>query len=240
MVQGWKEFFKMGKWRQQNDEKSALQIFRRFQKSDWVVLALVGVLLLVIAMPLETGKSSKQDTSARDGTPAESTADGRGTGGTGGGSGTNSGYSGAAGEGGEVSSQEEYVAYLENKLETVLSQMEGVGKVEVMTTVSDAGEYVVEKDKKSTATVTSESDSSGGNRTVSENNEEEQTIYVDTGDETYPYVQKEKLPTVEGVVVVAEGGGNSVVVSNISESVKALLPVEAHRIKVVKMCSKEE
>lgn len=228
MVRGWKEFLEKGKWKQ-------------LKKSDWVVVALVGVLLLVIAMPLSNEKAPKSDASARDGTlTGSAAADGRGTGGTGNSSGTSGGYRDASEKGGEVSSEEEYVTYLENKLETVLSQMEGVGKVKVMITVSDAGEYVVEKDKKSTATVTSESDSSGGNRTVSENNEEEQTIYVDTGDETYPYIQKEKLPTVEGVVVVAEGGGSSVVVSNISESVKALLPVEAHRIKVVKMCSKEE
>lgn len=238
-MQGWKEFLEKGKWKQQNNEKHVLRTFLRFKKSDWVVVALVGVLLLVIAMPLGNEKAAKSDGAAGDGTLAEGMASARkGTGETG--SGTNGAYTETSREGGETSSGEAYVTYLENKLETVLSQMEGVGKVEVMITVSDAGEYVVEKDKKSTATVTSESDSSGGTRTVSENNEEEQTIYVDTGDETYPYIQKEKLPTVEGVVVVAEGGGSSVVVSNISESVKALLPVEAHRIKVVKMCSKEE
>ena len=59
-------------------------------------------------------------------------------------------------------------------------------------------------------------------------------------DEKYPYVQKETLPTVAGVVVVAEGGGNPAAVSEISESVQALLKVEPHRIRVVKMCSREE
>ena len=53
-------------------------------------------------------------------------------------------------------------------------------------------------------------------------------------------VQKETLPTVAGVVVVAEGGGNPAAVSEISESVQALLKVEPHRIRVVKMCSREE
>ena len=58
--------------------------------------------------------------------------------------------------------------------------------------------------------------------------------------EKYPYVQKEPLPTVAGVVVVAEGGGNPAAVSEISESVQALFKVEPHRIRVVKMCSREE
>ena len=40
--------------------------------------------------------------------------------------------------------------------------------------------------------------------------------------------------TVEGVAIVAEGGGNAVVVQNITEVVKALFDVETHKIKVIK------
>lgn len=215
-MQKWKSFFQEKKW-------------KNLKKSDWVVIGLIGVLLLVVAMPMEKRKTEEQsagnrkeqavsDSSTIDGVVQKSNSEGgkRGT------------------------TEDAYVEYLEEKLEAVLGQMDGVGDVEVMITISDMGEYVVEKDKNSSGTVTTETDSAGGSRTVSENTVEEETIYVENGDETYPYIQKEKLPTVEGVVVVAEGGGNSVVVSNISESVKALLPVEAHRIKVVKMCSKEE
>lgn len=205
----WKEFLEKKQWKQ-------------MKKSDWVVLALFGVLLLVIAVPSESrrGKTSGEEqigTHVMDGeeTERESTRESQ-------------------------SEQERYVAYLENRLEEVLSQMEGVGKVEVMLTVQDTGEHVVEKDAERTETTTTESDSVGGSRTVSEYSTQEKTIYVETGNESYPYVQKELLPTVVGVVVVAEGGGSPVVVSNISESVQALLPIEAHRIKVVKMCSKEE
>lgn len=39
---------------------------------------------------------------------------------------------------------------------------------------------------------------------------------------------------VEGVVVIAEGGENPVVVRNISEVVQALFDVESHKIKVIK------
>lgn len=219
-MQWWNEFLRQKKWKQ-------------LKKSDWVVLALVGVLLLVIAIPLEGEKEVGESESGI----ARSAQGQENIGGT----------SGVGEEGRENDSantgskaEEQYVTYLENKLERVLAKMEGVGAVEVMITVSDAGESVIEKDRESTATTTTESDSAGGSRTVSEQNTKEQTIYIENGEETYPYVQKEKLPTVEGVVVVAEGGGNSVVISNISESVEALLPVEAHRIKVVKMCSKEE
>lgn len=201
------------------------------KKSDWVVIGLVGVLLLVIAMPLgseQTGDENRGENYSADGGTLSGSTTTRETGEK------SSNYLSTE------TSDEEYVAYLEKRLKNVLSQMEGVGQVEVMITIEDAGEYVIEKDETSAKTVTSETDNAGGSRTVTEQSAEETTIYVENGEGTYPYVQKEKLPTIEGVVVVAEGGDNSVVVSNISESVKALLPVEAHRIKVVKMCSKEE
>ena len=209
----------MSRWREWIGQKKCKQM----KKSDWVVLALFGVLLLVIAVPVGERRN------------ATDSGEGQGT------------YlmdEEGVTEGGSVqenrTEQERYVAYLEKRLTDVLSRMEGVGEVEVMVTVADTGEHVVEKDVDRADTVTTESDSAGGSRTVSENSTKEQTIYVESGNKSYPYVQKELLPTVVGVVVVAEGGGSPVVVSNISESVQALLPIEAHRIKVVKMCSKEE
>ena len=218
-MQWLREFLEQKKWKQ-------------LKKSDWAVLALVGVLLLVIAIPLDSDKKTNEKgttSEEKDQQKSEEAVDEKASNGSVGQT--------AAETGGR---SEEYVTYLENKLEEVLSQMDGVGRVEVMITVSDGGESVVEKDRASTATTTTENDSAGGSRTISEQNAEEQTIYVETENETYPYVQKENLPTVIGVVVVAEGGGNSTVISDISDAVEALLPVEAHRIKVVKMCSKED
>lgn len=190
----------------------------QLKKSDWTVIALAGVLILIIAIP--TGERKTENISPAESGQEDSIIN----------SNTVSDDSGG----------DDYVSNLEEKLKNVLSQMEGVGKVEVMITVSDAGESVVEKDISGSTTTTSETDSSGGTRTTTESSSEAAAVYVETGQETYPYVQKEKMPTIEGVMVVAEGGGNSVVASNISEAVKALFPVEAHRIKVVKMCSKEE
>ena len=46
---------------------------------------------------------------------------------------------------------------------------------------------------------------------------------------------KEKSPIVEGVTVVAQGGGNAEVQKNISDVIQALFGVEAHKIIVVKM-----
>ena len=207
--------------------------WRRWKKSDWLLLALAGVLLLVIALPVESRNSTAEK--------AYNTAQGEKE--VSGGSGrTVSGGSGGTASGSRTSEagEQEYVQYLEKKLENILMQMDGVGRVDVMITVLDGGEQIVEKDQKTTSSSTSERDSGGGERSVTEQAGEDSTVYVETADEKYPYVQKETLPTVAGVVVVAEGGGDPAAVSEISESVQALLKVEPHRIRVVKMCSREE
>ena len=199
--------------------------WRSWKKSDWLLLALAGILLLVIALPVESG----------DGTAEKAYNTAQGEKETSGGSGRTASGSQTSEEG-----EQEYVQYLEKKLENILMQMDGVGRVDVMITVSDGGEQIVEKDKKTTSSSTGERDSGGGERSVTEQAGEDSTVYVETADEKYPYVQKETLPTVAGVVVGAEGGGNPAAGSEISESVQALLKVEPHRIRVVKMCSREE
>ena len=180
--------------------------WRSWKKSDWLLLALAGILLLVIALPVESG----------DGTAEKAYNTAQGEKETSGGSGrTASGDSGGTASGSQTSEEgeQEYVQYLEKKLENILMQMDGVGRVDVMITVSDGGEQIVEKDKKTTSSSTGERDSGGGERSVTEQAGEDSTVYVETADEKYPYVQKETLPTVAGVVVVAEGGGNPAAVS---------------------------
>ena len=181
----------------------------QLKKTDWIAVALVGVLLLVVAMPsggtgIHLAENKKEDTAQEK---------------------TEQKYE-----------KEDYAEYLEHKLEQVLGQMEGVGKVSVMVTVADQGEDIIEKDKtEHTSTVTN---TDSGRTTEKESGEE--TVYEESGGEKAPYVSKEILPEIEGVLVVAEGGDSPRIVSDISDAVKALFQVEAHRIKVVKMSSKED
>ncbi len=193
--------------------------WKKLKKADYFVLICIGVLLMVIAMP-ETVPDGKL--SFKESKPALLSA-------------TETETKNVS----ETEKNNDYTAQLEHKLEKVLSQMEGVGKVKVMITVSDYGTCVLEKDQKRNTTTTTETDSNGGNRAVTEEQREETTVYTENGQEKIPYIQKEELPTIEGVVVVAEGGGNSRMISQISETIQALFPVEAHKIKVVKMSSKE-
>ena len=189
---------------------------RQLKKSDWIAIALTGVLILIIAMPLSPKQSESESTAEQE--TAAAVLD----------------------SGSTQGSQNVYAAAMEKRLKHVLGQMEGVGETEVMITLSDSGETIVEKDQKEQENRIEESDGGGGTRTTTEQETEETTVYVENGSEKQPYVTKEVLPKVEGVLVVAEGGDDPRVISDISDTVMALFRVEAHKIKVVKMSSSRE
>lgn len=111
-----------------------------FIKNKWMLILLVGILLVILAIPTTKTTNSSKETSFI-------------------------GY-------------EKEETYLESRLENTLAQMQGVGEVHVMITF-----------------------------------------------------QKDETP--EGIVVIAEGGENAVVVRNITEVVQALFHVDSHKIKVI-------
>lgn len=109
----------------------------------------------------------------------------------------------------------EYNLQLENKLSSVISSLEGVGNVTVAITFSDFGEKIYAYETKTQENVS-------GSVTVSN--------VVTVGGE--PLITMEKLPTIFGVVVVAEGAGNPVVKMKIVQSVVALLGVSSNLVEV--------
>ena len=175
-------------------------------KNQLLIGGLAGVLLLVIALPTEQKKQQETELSQGKESGVEQPA---------------ANYSG-------------YEKELERKLEEILTAMEGVGKVEVMITLQDNGEQVLEKDiSRNSQEVTEEGEVK---RNTYESHYQEETVFVkESGNEGQPFIAKESVPAVEGVLVVAEGGGNGKVAKNISDAVLALFPVEVHKIKVVKM-----
>ena len=129
---------------------------------------------------------------------------------------------------------------IERKLEDILEKIDGAGDVKVMITYQDSGTQVVEKDKNTSENSLEESDSTGGVRSTKEQQLQESTVYEDADAGNTPFVSKELLPKVEGILIVASGGDNQKVKQNISEAVLALFQVEAHRIKIVKMSGLED
>lgn len=126
---------------------------------------------------------------------------------------------------------EDACSRLEERLENTLSLIDGAGQVRVMITLKDIGEKVVEKD------ISRQTDTgSAGNETTDVS---ESSVYEQVDGAEVPYISNELTPQVEGVLVVAEGGGNSLVKQNILQSVMSLFPLEAHKITIVKMSMQE-
>lgn len=111
---------------------------------------------------------------------------------------------------------------IEKKLEKILSDVKGAGRVSVMITYKTNGEkiYAYNFDKQ-----TENDDSS---ITQSEKNE-----MVMSKDE--PVVLKEYKPEIEGVLVVSDGGGDEQIKNNLTSAVKALLAVDVNKIEVLVM-----
>lgn len=128
-----------------------------------------------------------------------------------------------------------YEEYMEEKLENILSQVDGVGKVEVIISFKNTGEKVIAKDEKYSSENIQETDSSGGVRTTNQGSSEITNIYHDTEQGSEPFVKNENMPEVEGVIIVAQGGGDGTIATNITSAVESLLGVPVHKVKVLKM-----
>ena len=120
----------------------------------------------------------------------------------------------------------------EEALEEILGKVAGVGRVEVYIRYGDRGTVVVEKDENTSEEQVEETDRSGGKCKTTTIQRQQQTIY---GDQEVPLVVQELLPAVEGILVVAEGGGNEAVKKQIEKTMMALFGLEAHKISIMKM-----
>ena len=197
---------------------------KKLTKENMAVVALLGLLLMVIAIPADRFSGDVQENAGKDTREGTLTAqEGMET--------------GEAADGGDAASGgEEYAKRMEEELQELLSAMEGVGEVKVMITIRDLGQQVVEKDVPSESGWMSETDSAGGTRESESARQEESTVYItDSEGNRTPYISQTTQPEIEGVTVVAQGGGDALIQKNITEVIQALFDIEAHKIKVVKM-----
>ncbi|MCD7955772.1 MAG: stage III sporulation protein AG [Lachnospiraceae bacterium] len=181
------------------------------KKDQVIILLLFGILLVVIAWPTDAGDT---------------------------GDGTVDGSTETAGDVSDLSGSEENLgdaAILEDRLEEILSQVEGVGEVRAMITLQSDGKKVVEKDTEQSQSK-EESTQSEESSLSEQSSGSETTIYEkdSSGNET-PFVVEELSPEILGVLVIAQGAGSAAVEAEITEAVMALFGIEAHKIKVMKM-----
>lgn len=126
---------------------------------------------------------------------------------------------------------DEYDAALESKLQNILSQISGVGRVSVAITYSSSKEIVPAQDIKQNESNTNEKDREGGVRNTLETDTDKKVI-TDQQSETKPVILKEIPPEVKGVVVVADGASNERVKVDITKAVSTALGISLSKVQV--------
>lgn len=112
----------------------------------------------------------------------------------------------------------DYRSSTENELESILSAIDGVGKAEVMITLSSSEEYKYAVSR-----------STGSGR------EENEYVIIKNGSSEEALVETVKTPSITGVVVVCEGGASDRVREDVYRAVTAALNVPSNRVYVTEM-----
>lgn len=109
---------------------------------------------------------------------------------------------------------------LESSLKNILSNLKGVGNVEVMVTYSQTSKTVPIYNENEKRNKTEETDSSGGTRKI-----ESIDVSKEVVSDSSSSIATEKiiLPKIEGAIIIAEGAGDSNIKNNIISAVEAVL-----------------
>jgi len=176
-------------------------------KDRFILLLLAGVMLVIIAVP--TGQ--KEEKGEQKPTVVEADAEPAET------------------------DMEMYRARLCRQVEDFLRHIDGVGNTKVYITMHSSAEIIVERDSPYSKR-TEEETTTERTRIVGETENDSQVVLIEQEDGSQaPIVVKEIVPTVKGVVVAAQGGGNEVVKKEITSLLMALFGIEEHKIRVVKL-----
>lgn len=130
----------------------------------------------------------------------------------------------------ETAIEDDYSEYLEDKLAAILMKLKGVGEVDVMITLEESIESVPASNTTKTVETTKEKDAEGGTREV--NREDTNIQIVNSSIDEALVVLKEVNPTVKGVIVVAEGAEDLIILERLYEAVKTVLGISGNKVQV--------
>lgn len=123
---------------------------------------------------------------------------------------------------------------LEERMETVLSNIKGAGKVRVMVTYTATKERVPVFETSTNEAQSDENNSDeSANRGSRQKDVQNKVAYEEYADGVRrPIIQKEIEPQIKGVVVVAAGAGTEKVRDNIAQAVMVLLDLPIYKIQI--------
>lgn len=124
---------------------------------------------------------------------------------------------------------------LEERLETILSNINEVGDVKVFINYSESSETVAMYNENSKTSVTEETDTSGGVRKVETTDSQKEIVYQEEDGDKTPIVQKTVEPKIEGAIITAKGASDINIKTSIIQAVEAATGLATHKIQVFEM-----
>lgn len=184
---------------------------KKLRKDQCLILILAGVLLCVVSLPVEKEKTKSDLLDASETIiKSERTF--------------------------EAEEDADYVEYWEKRLEESLRCVEGAGRVRVLIYTGESEEMILAREGAEENSDTTETDASGGNRHIQESRQDKTVVCtVDERGQNVPLVIKTIAPSVEGVVVIAQGADRAQVRRDIIEAIQVLFDVDMNRISIIKM-----
>lgn len=138
----------------------------------------------------------------------------------------------------EVITREELKDYEQaqnNKLKYMLSQMKGVGRVEVMIHLEDDGELVPAININNGSSSINEKDNEGGVRSTTQNNNGSTVVITNKGSNSEPLILKKYYPKINGVMIVAEGAQDKQIQFDIVKVVSQTFNIPINKVNVYPM-----
>jgi stage III sporulation protein AG len=126
---------------------------------------------------------------------------------------------------------------LEKRMESILSTIKNVGKVNVLINYSESSKMEALYNESTTTSSTEEGDTSGGTRNVTETETKKDVVFSEKSGNKEPVTQKTVMPTIQGAVITAEGAGDPIVKTNIINAVGALTGLSIDKIQVFEIQS---
>lgn len=134
-----------------------------------------------------------------------------------------------------INTQIENKNEIESKLEKILAKLDGVGKVNVMITYSKAEEIEPVYNENKKEEITQENDNEGGVRTINQQESNKEVIYEEINGEKQLVTKSVYSPKIEGAIVIAQGGDNINIKTNIIQAVEAVTGLSTYKIQVFDM-----
>ena len=207
------------------------QLIEKIGRDRLAILLIGGLLILVISMPVKDDKkadSSQKSTQSLTGL-TEKVSEEPATGST---------YDAALTTDQTMQLYDTYAAYLEKKLGNALIAINGAGRVKVVVTLEDVGSSIVEKDISYQRDNDNQNDGSTSSSAARYEDQEETVYTVDSQGRDIPYVSKQILPSVEGILIVTDGADKENVKKQMKAAVLSLFDLDEHKIAIGKMKSK--